>query len=133
MKKRPGLISAGVYCISGQLLDLIPRNRPSDYCLDLVPLLLAAGQDVRAVRFDGKWDDLGAIDRYLNALLSLAHETHTAANLANIHRTATLSGRVHLSPDSSAGAHAILHDSALMPGARIRPHSIVSNEIRNGT
>lgn len=53
------LVSAGLYVMEPSVLRHIPPDRPSDFGHDVLPALVAAGDPVHAVRFEG---ELAGID-----------------------------------------------------------------------
>lgn len=60
----PGNANAGIYCLPGGAVGLVPSREASDYCSDLLPALQAAGTPVFEVKQYGEWDDLGTVESY---------------------------------------------------------------------
>lgn len=56
-------VSSGIYAFDARALAHLPRGRRFDLP-DLVRALIAAGERVRAHRFDGTWLDMGTPDDY---------------------------------------------------------------------
>jgi NDP-sugar pyrophosphorylase family protein len=61
----PYIVSMGVYALEPAALEVIPRGRFD--IPDLVLALLAAGEPVGSLRFDGYWLDIGRHDDYEKA------------------------------------------------------------------
>ena len=57
----------GVYALDPRVVSLVPADRPFDLP-DLVQALLAAGEPVGAVPYDGYWLDIGRHDDYEQAI-----------------------------------------------------------------
>jgi mannose-1-phosphate guanylyltransferase len=64
-------INAGVYVIEPRIAELIPAGTRYDFESQLFPALIAAGEPVYALPWDGYWLDLGTPQRYLQAHLDL--------------------------------------------------------------
>ena len=58
--------SVGAYVMDPEVLEFIHKDQPHDLP-DLVTDLLAAGQPVKAYRFDGHWLDIGRPDQHAEA------------------------------------------------------------------
>ena len=56
-------VSVGAYVMEPRVLSFIPRGLALDLP-DLVRALMAAGEPVKAFRFDGEWLDIGNHDDY---------------------------------------------------------------------
>jgi NDP-sugar pyrophosphorylase family protein len=61
------LISAGIFVIEPQVLDIIPAGRFCDFGKDVFPKLLAAGQPVYAMTPDAYIQDIGTPERLAKA------------------------------------------------------------------
>jgi NDP-mannose synthase len=60
-------VSMGVYMVSRRVLDSVPTGKP--YGFDQLMIeLIANGHDVRVVRYDGYWLDIGRPDDYHQAI-----------------------------------------------------------------
>lgn len=66
------LVSLGIYALDPRALAHLPPGRVD--VPTLVDLLLAAGEDVRAYRFDGAWFDIGTIGEHEAATRALAED-----------------------------------------------------------
>jgi len=60
-------VSVGAYVMEPRALELIPAGEPFDLP-DLIKSLIAAGEPVKAFRFDGHWLDIGNHDDYASAV-----------------------------------------------------------------
>ena len=63
------LVNTGIYVVSPDALRLIPENEPCDFAKDLFPLLLSRGYEIRTVRLDGYWCDIGTPRAYFQCCL----------------------------------------------------------------
>ncbi len=70
-------VSTGIYALSPDVLDRVPRDRPFDFAKDLFPLLLQEGAPLRGRVMEGYWCDIGTPRAYyqcnLDALDGLYH------------------------------------------------------------
>ncbi len=60
-------VNTGIYVLEPQVLDLIPRDRPFDFSIDLFPAMLQAGLPLYGYVADGYWCDVGTIEEYHRA------------------------------------------------------------------
>ena len=58
------LVNTGIYVLSPRAMEYVPADRPFDFAKDLFPLLLAQGHELRGVRMDGYWCDVGTPRSY---------------------------------------------------------------------
>ena len=58
------LVNTGVYVISPRAMAYVPSDRPFDFAKDLFPLLMSQGHEIRAVRMEGYWCDIGTPRAY---------------------------------------------------------------------
>ena len=58
------LVNTGIYVISPAAMGYVPTDRPFDLAKDLFPRLLESGHEIRAVRMDGYWCDIGTPRAY---------------------------------------------------------------------
>lgn len=67
--EKPGFehyVSMGVYAFNPRALDYITPHEYIDFP-DLIRVLLAAGEPVKAFKYDGYWLDIGRVDDYRKA------------------------------------------------------------------
>ncbi|HOI14176.1 MAG TPA: sugar phosphate nucleotidyltransferase [Methanoculleus sp.] len=67
--EKPGFehyVSMGVYAFNPRALDYITPHEYIDFP-DLIRVLLAAGETVKAYKYDGYWLDIGRVDDYRKA------------------------------------------------------------------
>jgi len=60
-------VNTGVYVLSAQALNEVPRGEPFDFSRDLFPRLLAAGAPIHGHVLRGYWRDIGDPESYLAA------------------------------------------------------------------
>ena len=63
------LVNTGIYVISPAAMQLVPEGHDFDFAKDLFPLLLERGYEIRAVRMDGYWCDIGTPRSYFQCCL----------------------------------------------------------------
>lgn len=63
------LVNTGIYVISPAAMAQVPPDRPYDFAKDLFPLLMQRGYEMRAVRMDGYWCDIGTPRAYYQCCL----------------------------------------------------------------
>ena len=63
------LVNTGIYVVSPEAMRLIPENKPFDFAKDLFPLLMARGYEIRALKMDGYWCDIGSPRAYYTCCL----------------------------------------------------------------
>ena len=54
-----GLVSCGIYCVSGRLLAAIPRDQVYDFGADLIPLMASREEAVFCFETQSYWCDVG--------------------------------------------------------------------------
>ena len=65
------LVNTGIYVISPAAMAHVPEDRPFDFAKDLFPLLMGQGYEIRAVRMDGYWCDVGTPRAYYQCCLDV--------------------------------------------------------------
>lgn len=58
------LINTGIYVISPAAMGYVQTDRPCDFAKDLFPRLMADGHEIRGVRMEGYWCDIGCPRAY---------------------------------------------------------------------
>ena len=58
------LVNTGIYILSPAAMGYVPEDRPFDFAKDLFPLLMAQGHEIRALRMEGYWCDIGTPRAY---------------------------------------------------------------------
>lgn len=144
------LISAGIYCLRPEALDLIDPHVSQDYAKDLAPKLLAAGETVLAHPLAGYWRDVGSprallevnLDAVAGRIRGLEPAegrerpagAHPGADVSGpvwlgpgcrIGQGAVVRGPVVLGPDAEVGAGAWVQDAVVLPGGRVPEHGVV--------
>ena len=63
------LVNTGIYMVSPEAMRLVPTDRSFDFAKDLFPLLLERGYEIRAIRMEGYWCDIGTPRAYYQCCL----------------------------------------------------------------
>ena len=63
------LVNTGIYVVSQDAMAYVPEGRPFDFAKDLFPLLMDRGFELRAVRMEGYWCDIGTPKAYYQCCL----------------------------------------------------------------
>lgn len=137
----PPLINAGVYLLDREVLDLIPRGRPSSMERDVFPRLAAAGRLFGSVD-KGYWRDIGTPESYLDAHIDVLDGVAPAGGehlrpagiqvspTAVVAEGARLLAPVHvgagarIDTDAWVGPHAVVG-----AGARVRRGALVRRSV----
>lgn len=61
------LANAGIYVLDPRLLQLVPRDQPFDFGLDVFPAALQSGLPLYGLRVHGYVLDIGSLERYAQA------------------------------------------------------------------
>lgn len=65
------LINAGLYCLSPDVLDLVPEGRAYSFERGLFPGLLSSGSPLYGFQHTGYWRDIGSPSNYLAAHIDM--------------------------------------------------------------
>lgn len=137
-RPEPGEVNAGAYVLERSVLDLIPPGEEVSIERDVFPRL--AGGDLRAVRLEGYWTDVGAPERYLEAswdVLEGRVETgvrptgpgvQVAAD-AVVARAATIGPRAVIGAGCRVGEGAEVRGSVLLAGSSVGEGARVRDSI----
>jgi len=119
-----------------EMLDRIPRGRPSCIVRDTLVPLIATGAPVFAFLTEGAFLDFGTPEDYLRGTLALLAEReggegpHSYAHpRASIGKGATVGPDAVVEEGASVGADAIVRRAILWPGAVVPPGTLVENGI----
>ena len=119
-----------------ELLDRIPRGRPSCIVRDTLAPLIAAGAPICAFMTEGTFLDFGTPEDYLRGTLALLAEReggkgpHSFAHpRASIGKGATVGPGAVVEEGASVGAGATVRRAILWPGAVVPPGALVENGI----
>jgi len=119
-----------------ELLDRIPRGRPSCIVRDTLVPLIAEGAPIRAFMTEGNFLDFGTPDDYLRGTLAILAEReggkgpHSFAHpRASIGKGAVLGPDAVVEEGASVGAGATVRRAILWPGAVVPPGALVENGI----
>jgi len=119
-----------------ELLDRIPRGRPSCIVRDTLVPLIATGAPICAFMTEGAFLDFGTPEDYLRGTLALLAEReggkgpHSFAHpRATIGKGATIGPDAVVEEGASVGAGATVRRAILWPGAVVPPGALVENGI----
>jgi mannose-1-phosphate guanylyltransferase len=131
---------SGLAAIHPRLLDYLPQSGRSNLVQGLRGAI-DAGETVLGLALDGFWDDLGTPERLLKLHRDLARGAlpevasivgqgpHWIDKAAQIAPDAQLEGFVSAGRDVQVGQGALVKDSILLPGARIKAGAQVEQAI----
>lgn len=132
---RRSWVSAGIYCVQPEVLEMIPDDEPYDFAAHLVPAMLAAGRPVNVVPWFGRWRDLGTVGEYRGAVLDDVRAqpcgtTRDGGGLfvgagAEIHDDAALFGDVYVASEALIEAGATLRDCVVLSHAHVHSGQVV--------
>ncbi|MGZ9149203.1 MAG: hypothetical protein ACXW4G_12660, partial [Candidatus Deferrimicrobiaceae bacterium] len=119
-----------------EMLDRIPRGRPSCIVRDTFVPLIAAGAPIFAFVTEGDFLDFGTPADYLRGTLALLAERESgkgphlfAHPRASIGKGATVGPDAVIEEGASVGAGATVRRAILWPGAIVPPGTLVENGI----
>jgi len=119
-----------------EMLDRIPRGRPSCIVRDTFVPLIAKGAPIFAFMAEGDFLDFGTPEDYLRGTLALLAEREAGKGpLRFAHPRATIGEGATVGPDAvveedaSVGAGATVRRAILWPGAVVPPGALVENGI----
>jgi mannose-1-phosphate guanylyltransferase len=119
-----------------ELLDRIPRGRPSCIVRDTLVPLIATGAPIRAFMTEGVFLDFGTPEDYLRGTLALlavregGNGPHSYAHpRASIGIGATVGPGAVVEEGASVGAGATVRCAILWPGAVVPPGALIENGI----
>lgn len=58
-------VNTGIYIMEPEVLDMIPRGKPSDWSRDVFPALMKAEAPMFGYVTDAYWEDVGSLESYL--------------------------------------------------------------------
>jgi NDP-sugar pyrophosphorylase family protein len=119
-----------------ELLDRIPRGRPSCIVRETLVPLIASGAPILAFMSDGVFLDFGTPEDYLRGTLALLAERECGKGPrsfahpgASIGKGATVGPGAVVEEGASVGAGATVRRAILWPGAVVPPGALVENGI----
>jgi len=141
-RTRETLASMGIYIFRKDLLvETLQAHDYLDFGKDVVPALILQGKDVRAHAFPGYWADVGTVQAYWEANMSLLAE-EPALNLYYpdwvVHTRSEERAPAKVGPNAQVGGnllsngcqvHGFVERSVLSPGVYVAEGAIVRNSI----
>lgn len=119
---RPAWVSAGIYAVAPALLDLLDRDRPNDFLVDLLPRI-SLDTDLCLHRLEGTWSDLGTATDYRAGLLRSVSIHGSSASKSQESRVWVAPGG-YFSPDASA-----LGNVYVAAAARVESGAVVRDSV----
>lgn len=108
-----GLVSCGIYCFGGELIDRIPPDCEYDFGKHLIPLMASRSEAVYAYKTSAYWRDIG---------------THTDLLLGNLD---ALSGRVKVHMPGTEIAHGIyVQDTNIPENVHLTPPVLIGKNVQ---
>ena len=107
-------VNTGIYLLSRQAMDRVPKGKPWDFAKDLFPTLLETGELLYGHLAEGYWRDMGDCPSYLAAVAD------------------TLAGRATLELDAPKVGPGIWSASPLPPSVQIIPPCYIGPDVRVG-
>ncbi len=136
-------VNSGFYAMDPQVLDYIPHNQPYSNETDLFPDLLARGEPLYGWTDTqpGYWSDVGRVETYLEAHVSLLHGAvswvkpddirtgiHKSAQIIEpvaIASGATIGAGCRIGPDVAVGEGCRIDEGAVVRRSMLWPDSVV--------
>jgi mannose-1-phosphate guanylyltransferase len=119
------LINAGLYCLSPDVLDLVPAGEMYSFERQLFPELLDAGRPVYGFQHTGYWRDIGSPASYLAAHVDILDGVY-AAQLPGTE----IKPRVFVGDDVIVDPSATVFGPVVLgSGTRIGPGAVVSAHV----
>jgi len=141
-RARETLASMGIYVFrKDALVETLQSHDYLDFGKDVVPALIAQGKDVRAHAFPGYWADVGTVQAYWEANMSLLAE-EPALNLYDpdwvVHTRSEERAPAKLGANAQVGGslisngcwvEGIVERSVLAPGVRVAEGAVIRDSV----
>ncbi len=141
-RARETLASMGIYVFRKEVLvETLHAHDYLDFGKDVVPALIAQGKDVRAHSFPGYWADVGTVQAYWEANMSLLSE-EPALNLYDpdwvVHTRSEERAPAKLGANAQVGGslisngcwvEGIVERSVLAPGVRVAEGAVIRDSV----
>ena len=141
-RARETLASMGIYVFrKDALVETLQSHDYLDFGKDVVPALIAQGKDVRAHAFPGYWADVGTVQAYWEANMSLLAE-EPALNLYDpdwiVHTRSEERAPAKLGANAQVGGslisngcwvEGIVERSVLSPGVRVAEGAVIRDSV----
>ncbi len=141
-RARETLASMGIYVFRKEVLvETLQAHDYLDFGKDVVPALIEQGKDVRAYAFPGYWADVGTVQAYWEANMSLLAE-EPALNLYDpdwvVHTRSEERAPAKLGANAQVGGslisngcwvEGIVERSVLAPGVRVAEGAVIRDSV----
>ena len=88
------LVNTGIYILSKNLLELIPKGTFYDFGRDFFPMLLKKGIRIRGTVPEGYWYDIGSFSQYYNCNMMLSGGENCISGSAVVSKKASIFGSI---------------------------------------
>jgi NDP-sugar pyrophosphorylase family protein len=124
----------GYQVVEPELLDHIPRGRPSCIVRETYAPLIARGAPIFACLSSGFFLDFGTPSDYLNGVTSLLCEREDVGRVyvgprASVDPSAIVGPDAAIEDGATVGAGALVRRAIVWPGANVAPGAVVENGI----
>jgi mannose-1-phosphate guanylyltransferase len=129
------LINAGLYCLSPEVLELVPEGEMYSFERGLFPELLESGRPVYGFQHTGYWRDIGSPKSYLAAHVDMLDGVY-AADLpgTEIRPRVFVGADVEIDPSATVfGPVVIGSGTSIGPGAVVSAHVCLGKDVTVGT
>jgi hypothetical protein len=125
---------AGSCLVKVELLEHAPRIGYHDFKEQFIPLMVTKGVRILPVPLDSTGLRVHDLRRYLASVSAHLGRGRRAPEAsihpgADVHPTARIDGGSIIAADAHVGAHAIVHDSVILPNAAVGERSVVARSL----
>lgn len=124
------LVNTGIYIVSPQVPELIPRGRASDFARDIFPLMQQRDMFMLGVKIDGYWCDVGSPASYLSCCMDALSGKLLIRKSASGRRQEP--GGSYICTGAKIDKSAILENSIIHSRGKIGVGSMVTNSVVDG-
>jgi mannose-1-phosphate guanylyltransferase/phosphomannomutase len=127
-------INTGIYVLDPAVLDHIAPNRSVDFSADVFPELLEAGQPLYGFTTEGYWEDVGALEAYMQAHADILDGKVAVEIDAFPLRDGVWVGEgAEIDPSALIEAPALIGDNCRVgPGVTVGAYTVLGANVRVG-